>query len=232
MNNYEASMPIKAWAEDDRPREKLLKKGSAALSDAELVAILLGAGSRRMSALDLAREILSSVDNNLSQLARLGVPELTGFPGMGEAKAVGIIAALELGKRRSRSQAPDRVQIKSSTDVFQLMQPVLGDLPHEEFWVVYLNASNRVIRKSCISRGGMTGTLADQRLIFREGLLHKATSIILCHNHPSGATNPSDADRGLTRRVVDAGSLMDIKVLDHLIVTEHAYYSFADEGMM
>ena len=232
MTEYDASLPIKNWAEDDRPREKLLNKGSSALSDAELVAILLGSGSRRSTALDLAKEILATVDNNLTQLARLGVPELTHFEGMGEAKAVGIISALELGKRRSRAQVPERAQIKSSTDVFALMQSVLGDLPHEEFWVIYLNASNRVLKKVCISRGGMTGTLADQRIIFREGLLHKATSLILCHNHPSGAVNPSDADRSLTRRVTDAGALMEIKVLDHLIITEHAYFSFADEGLM
>lgn len=232
MTNYDASMPIKSWAEGDRPREKLLNKGSAALTDAELVAILLGSGSRKSTALDLAKEILKSVENNLTQLARLSVQELMHFDGMGQAKAVGLISALELGKRRNRSQAPERARVRSSTDVFGLMQPVLGDLPHEEFWVIFLNASNRVVRKHCISRGGMTGTLADQRIIFREALLHKATSLILCHNHPSGAINPSDADRGLTRKVSEAGLLMDIKVLDHLIITEHAYFSFADEGLM
>lgn len=232
MTDYNSSLRIKSWAEDDRPREKLLQKGCGALSDAELIAILIGSGSRRNTALDLAKQILSSTENNLTQLGRLGVQELTRFKGMGEAKAVAIISALELGKRRSRSQAPDRVQIRSSTDVYSLMQPVIGDLPHEEFWVILLNASNRVIRKICISRGGMTGTLADQRIIFREALLHKATSLIICHNHPSGAINPSDADRGLTRKVADAGLLMDMKVLDHLIVTEHAYFSFADEGLM
>lgn len=232
MKDYNSTLPIKSWAEDDRPREKLLNKGCAALSDAELIAILLGSGSRKHSALHLAREILSSADNNLGQLGRMGVQELTQFEGIGTAKALCIVSALELGKRRTRSQAPERTLIKSSTDVFNLMQPILGDLPHEEFWVLFLNASNKVVKKHCISRGGMTGTLADQRIIFREGLLHKATSIILCHNHPSGAINPSDADRGLTRKVADAGVLMDIKVLDHLIITEHAYYSFTDEGLM
>ena len=232
MKDYNNALRIKSWAEDDRPREKLMNNGSATLSDAELIAILIGSGTRRKTALDLSKEVLRSVDHNIGQLARLNVSELTQFDGIGPAKAVSIVTALELGKRRSRSQAPDRVQIKSSTDVFAVMQAVLGDLPHEEFWVLFLNASNRVVKKICISRGGMTGTIADQRIIFREALLHKSTSIILCHNHPSGAVLPSDADRGLTRKVVDAGMLMDIKVLDHLIITEHEYYSFADEGLM
>ncbi len=232
MTNYNSSFRIKSWAEDDRPREKLQNKGSSALSDAELVAILLGSGSRKATALDLAKEILGSVENNLSQMARIGIQELTRFKGVGTAKAVSIVAALELGKRRTNSQPPERTQIKSSADAFMIMQPVLGDLPHEEFWVLYLNASNKLVKKVCISRGGMTGTLADQRIIFREALLYKSTSMILCHNHPSGSIQPSDADRGLTRKVIDAGMLMDIKVLDHLIITEHAYFSFTDEGFM
>lgn len=232
MTNYNSTLPIKSWAEDDRPREKLLNKGSGATSDAELVAILLGSGSRKKTALDLAKEILTSVDNNLGQLGRLGVQELTRFDGVGTVKALSIITALELGKRRTHSPAPERVQIKSSTDAFSLMQPILGDLPHEEFWVLYLNASNKVVKKVCISRGGMTGTLADQRIIFREGLLHKSTSIILCHNHPSGSIIPSEADKSLTHKVAEGGMLMDMKVLDHLIITEHSYYSFTDEGMM
>lgn len=232
MNYQPTSKGIKSWAEDDRPREKLLLKGKAALSDAELIAILLGSGSRDETAVDLAKRILQSVNGNLNELGRLGVPELTKFKGIGEAKAISVITALELGKRRRMSEALERKKVTSSAQAFEVLQPLIGDLSHEEFWVLYLSASNKVLAHRCISKGGITGTMADTRMIFKEALHLNSTAMILAHNHPSGNLMPSQADKNLTKSLIRAGELMEIRVMDHLIVTEHQYFSFADEGEM
>jgi len=234
MNNslYQKPVSIKSWAEDDRPREKLMNKGHSALSDAELLAILIGSGSRNESAVDLAKRILAKADNNLSQLGKMTLADLKAFKGMGEAKAITIMAAMELGRRRKQADRIEREQVSGSKDVFELMEPQLADLPHEEFWIILLNRSNKIIRKECISRGGITGTVADLRLIFKPAIESLATGIIVCHNHPSGNIKPSDADVSLTRKIRDAGTLLDIQLLDHLIIVEKAYYSFADEGRL
>lgn len=226
------SLSIKSWAEDDRPREKLLAKGKTALSDAELIAILIGSGTPKVTAVDLAKQILNAVGNNLNELARLSVEDLKKFKGIGEAKAIAIITALELGRRRREADILDRKKIGSSKDVFELMQPVLADLGHEEFHVVFLSNSNRIINRKAISSGGITGTVADVRMIMKEAIDQRATAIILCHNHPSGTTKPSQADIQLTKKVKEAGQILDVKVLDHIIVTLKEYYSFADEGML
>ncbi|MGX7668010.1 RadC family protein [Flavobacterium pedocola] len=223
---------IKYWAEDDKPREKLLLKGKSVLSDAELLAILIGSGSRNESAVQLSQRILSSVDNNLNALGKLPVKQLTQFKGIGEAKAISIVAATELGRRRKAEEAVTLFKITSSKTVFELMQPLLGELPHEEFWVVFLNNSNKVIYKSQISKGGITGTVVDTRIIYKTALEHHATSIVLVHNHPSGALVASEADKQVTRKLKEAGKHLDISVLDHVIVTEKAYFSFADEGIL
>ena len=225
-------MPIKSWAEDDRPREKMLLKGKTALSDAGLVAILIGSGSKNESAVTLSKRILASIDNNLNSLGKLSVLELQKFKGIGEAKAISIITALELGRRRRLEEALELPIITSSKAVFNIMQPLIGELQHEEFWIVYLNNSNKVIYKDQLSKGGLTGTLVDVRLVFKKGIELNATSIILCHNHPSGKLQPSSADKQITSKLVKAGETLDIKVLDHLIVTENAYFSFADENLL
>jgi len=226
------SFPIKNWAVDDRPREKLLQKGKISLSDAELMAILIGSGSRNESAVDLCRRILAASEHSLNELGKLSIPQLMKYNGIGQAKAITIIAALELGRRRRTEDALERSKISSSSSVFELMQPVIGDLPHEEFHIIYLNNSNKVIRKMQLSKGGITGTLVDVRLALRMALEIGATSIILCHNHPSGNLNPSSADKQLTQKLKAAGESLDIKILDHLIVTERSYFSFADEGLL
>ncbi len=226
------SLPITQWSLDDRPREKLLLKGNTALSDAELLAILLGSGSRNESAVDLAKRILQDSGQNISKLAKRTITELQEFKGVGQAKAVIIAAALELGRRRRLEIAMEVPKITSSKSVFELMQPVLGDLQHEEFWVVYLNNSNKVIIKAQMSKGGLTGTLVDTRLIYKKAIEVGATGIILCHNHPSEKLTPSQSDRNITNKIKEGGKVMDIAVLDHLIITEKAYFSFADEGMM
>ncbi|WP_347052977.1 RadC family protein [Flavobacterium olei] len=222
--------PITDWAEDDRPREKLMLKGKSALSDAELIAILIGSGSRNESAVDLSKRILVSA-GGINSLAKLSVSQLTKFKGIGEAKAITIIAALELGRRRKAEESPELKKITSSKAVFEIMQPEIGELPHEEFWVLFLNNSNAVISKSQLSKGGITGTSVDIRLIFKLALENSATGLILCHNHPSGNLKPSDADKKITRKICDAGDNLDVKVLDHLIITESKYYSFVDEGI-
>lgn len=232
MKEKPTSFSIKNWNEDDRPREKLLNKGRIVLSDAELVAILIGSGSREESAVALCKRILACVDNNLNELGKLSVKQLTQFKGIGEAKAVTIAAALELGRRRKESELLNRVKIMNSSSVFDLMQPIIGDLPHEEFWIIYLNNSNKIIQKVQLSKGGITGTLVDSRLVFKHALELGATSIILVHNHPSGVLKPSDADEQLTRKLKSGGLSLDIKVLDHIIVTEKMYLSFADEGLL
>ncbi len=227
----EQTFTIKNWSEDDKPREKLMLKGSVSLSDAELVAILIGSGSRDESALSLSKRILSSVDNKLNTLDKLSIKQLMKFKGIGEAKAISIAAALELGKRRKSEEKSIPKVISSSRDVFEIMQPIIGELPHEEFWVVYLNNSNKVIYKSQLSKGGMTGTVVDVRLIFKMALEQGAVSIILTHNHPSGKLQASEADKQITTKLKIAGDQLDIKVLDHIIITELGYFSFQDEGI-
>jgi DNA repair protein RadC len=206
-------------------------KGKSALSDAELIAVLIGSGNRNESAVDLSKRILGSVDNNLNALGKLSISQLMNFKGIGEAKAISIIAAMELGRRRRAEDAVELTKITSSKVVFEIMQPIIGELSHEEFWILYLNNSNKVISKSQLSKGGITGTLVDVRLVFKTALEMGATSLILCHNHPSGALTPSDADKQITRKVNMAGESLEIKVLDHLIVTENHYFSFVDEGI-
>ncbi|SFE72023.1 RadC family protein [Flavobacterium xueshanense] len=223
--------PITNWSEDDKPREKLMLKGKSVLSDAELIAILIGSGSRNESAVDLSKRILASVDNNLNALGKLSLSQLMQFRGIGEAKAISIIAALELGRRRRGEDAVELKKITSSKIIFEIMQPIIGELPHEEFWIIYMNNSNKIISKSQLSKGGITGTLVDVRIVFKTALEIGATALILCHNHPSGTLIPSDADKQITRKLKLAGDNLEIKVLDHLIVTETSYYSFADEGI-
>lgn len=222
---------IKNWAEDDKPREKLMLKGKQALSDAELIAILIGSGSRNESAVDLSKRILKSVDNNLNALGKLSLKQLMEFKGIGEAKAISIAAAMELGRRRREEETVELKKVTSSKAVFEIMQPIIGELPHEEFWVLYLNNSNKVIYKAQLSKGGITGTVVDVRLIFKTALEQNATSIILSHNHPSGKLQASDADLQITKKLKAAGEQLDIKVLDHIIVTENGYLSFQDEGI-
>ena len=232
MKEKNTSFSIKKWKEDDRPREKLLSKGRDVLSDAELIAILLGSGSREESAVDLSKKILNYVDNNLNALAKLSPEQLMRFKGVGEAKSVSIITALELGRRRRLEEALIQNKITSSKNVFEIMQPIIGDLQHEEFWVLYLNNSNKVLQKIQMSKGGITGTLVDTRLIFKKAMEVSATAIILAHNHPSGTLKPSNSDKSLTQKVKEAGATLDIKVLDHLIITENNYFSFADSDEM
>ena len=232
MNEKSSSFSIKNWSQDDQPREKLRDKGKSALSDAELVAILIGSGNRDESAVALCKRIFASVDNNLSELGKLSLKQLMEFKGIGEAKAITIAAALELGRRRRSGDALEKKKITSSASVFELMQPVIGELPHEEFWIVYLNNSNKVIQKIQLSKGGITGTLVDVRLALKTALEVGATGIILAHNHPSGTLKPSEADKQLTSKLNTAAKSLDIKVLDHLIITEKAYFSFADENIL
>ncbi len=223
---------IKNWSEDDQPREKLLQKGRSALSDAELIAILIGSGNRNESAVDLSKRILAFANNNLNELGKLSIKQLTKFKGIGEAKAITIAAAMELGRRRRIENALEKNKISSSVSAFELMQPIIGELPHEEFWIIYLNNSNKVIQTVQLSKGGITGTLVDIRLALKVALEVVATSIILAHNHPSGTLNPSEADKQLTQKLKTASESLDIKILDHLIITEKAYFSFADQGLL
>jgi DNA repair protein RadC len=227
----QSNFPITNWSEDDKPREKLMLKGKSALSDAELIAILIGSGSRNESAVGLSKRILASVDNNLNALGKLTLSQLMNFKGIGEAKAISIMAAMELGRRRRAEDAVELKKITSSKMIFELMQPIIGELPHEEFWVLYLNNSNKVLSKSQQGKGGITGTMVDVRLVFKAALELGATALILCHNHPSGTLVPSDADKQITRKLKAAGQNLDIQVLDHLIVTENGYYSFNDDGI-
>lgn len=232
MPEKQASFSIKNWSQDDQPREKLKDKGKAILSDAELVAILIGSGSREESAVELCKRILASVNYNLNALGKLSIQQLMEFKGIGEAKAITITAALELGRRRRLEDDLNLEKIESSRSVFQVMQPVLGDLPHEEFWILYLNNSNKIIHKSQLSKGGITGILVDVRLVLKNALEVGATALILCHNHPSGTLKPSQADRDITQKLKVASQSLDIKVLDHLIITEKAYFSFADKEIL
>lgn len=223
--------PINQWAEDDRPREKFLLKGKSSLSDSELLAILIGSGSRNESAVQLCQRILATSQNNLNLLGKLSIQQLMNFKGIGEAKAISIAAALELGRRRREEEVIELKKITSSKAVFDIMQPLIGELPHEEFWVLFLNNSNKVIYKTQISKGGITGTVVDVRIVFKIALEHNATSIILSHNHPSGKLQASEADIQITKKIKEAGKNLDIQVLDHVIITEKSYFSFVDEGI-
>ncbi|MCR9227234.1 MAG: DNA repair protein RadC [Flavobacteriaceae bacterium] len=232
MQEKIASFSIKNWADDDRPREKLVQKGSFVLSDAELIAILIGSGSRNESAVELSKRILASVDNNLNELGKLSVNQLMRFKGIGEAKAVTIAAALEMGRRRRLEDTSKIIKIQSSFDAFELLYPLIGELPHEEFWIVYLNNSNKVVHKTQLSKGGITGTLVDVRLVLKQALEIGAVGIILAHNHPSGTLLPSTADKQITQKLKTAADALDIKILDHLILAQQEYVSFADKGIL
>jgi len=226
------SFPITNWSDDDRPREKLILKGRAAISDAELVAILIGSGSRIESAVELSKRILSSVDNNLNALGKLSLAQLLNFKGIGEAKAIAIIAALELGRRRRGEEAAELKKITSSKMIFEMMQPLIGELPHEEFWIIYVNNSNVILSKSQLSKGGITATLVDVRLILKHALEIGATGMVLCHNHPSGNLKASEADLKITKKIKLAAESLDITILDHIIIGEHGYLSFTDKGIL
>jgi len=232
MQGKTTSLSIKNWSEDDKPREKLLNKGRNSLSDAELVAILIGSGSTEESAVALSKRILASVNHQLGELGRLSVPQLMQFRGIGKAKAVTIAAALELGRRRRGKEAAKVTRISSSREVFDLMQPLIGELPHEEFWIVYLNNANKVIHSTLLSKGGITGTLVDVRLVMKQALELGSVALILAHNHPSGTLKPSEADKQITYKLKKAAEALDIKILDHLIITERDYYSFADHNAL
>jgi DNA repair protein RadC len=225
-------IPISKWAEEDRPREKLMLKGKHTLSDAELIAILIGTGTRDRSAVDIAKLILVNSQNNLIELSKLQVPELITNQGIGEAKAIRIVAALELGRRRRGSEVLQRKKITSSRDVYELFQAELAEKKYEGFWLLLLDRSNKIVGQEKISEGGTSGTVADPKRIFKAAIDRHASSIILCHNHPSGNVEPSQADISLTKKMIHAGSLLDIQILDHVIVGEENYFSFADENMM
>lgn len=223
---------IKFWAEDDKPREKLMLKGKSALSDAELLAIIIGSGSRNESAVDLSKRILAHVQNNLNALGKLSLKQLMEFKGIGEAKAISIIAAAELGRRRREEEVPELIKINSSRVIFNVMQPIIGELPHEEFWVLYLNNANKIIHKAQLSKGGITGTVVDIRLVLKMALEYNALSIVLSHNHPSGKLIASDSDIELTQKIKIAVKQLDMNLIDHVIITENGYFSFADQGIL
>ncbi|MEO9893389.1 DNA repair protein RadC [Aurantibacter sp.] len=232
MQEKSTSFSIKNWSDDDKPREKLVQKGRAVLSDAELIAILIGSGSRNESAVELSKRILASVNNNLNELGKLSPKQLMEFKGIGEAKAVTITAALEMGRRRRGEAAVEISKITSSKDAFEILRPIIGELEHEEFWILYLNNANKVLHQSQLSKGGLTGTLVDVRIVLKKALELGAVALILSHNHPSGTLKPSQADKSVTQKLQAAAKALDIKVLDHIIVTQKNYYSFADDGLL
>ncbi|MCK5028316.1 MAG: DNA repair protein RadC [Bacteroidales bacterium] len=231
MTEY-SNLKIKDWALEDRPREKLIKKGVQSLSDAEIIALLIGSGSRNETAVELSKKVLISANNNLNELGKFNVEDLIKMKGIGEAKAITILAALELGKRRKISEVITKKKITQSKDIFELFQPILGDLPHEEFWVLLLNRSNKIIEKIKISQGGVSGTVTDIKIILKQAIEKLASSVILCHNHPSGNKNPSKADDSITNKLKQGSELLDIQVLDHIIIADLEYYSYADEGKL
>lgn len=223
---------IKNWATEDRPREKMLEKGRETISDAELIAILIGSGNSNESAVDLSRRILRDVDDNLIQLSQLNINDLTRYNGIGEAKAVSILAALELGRRRRFAEASTQAFIKNSKDAFEYFYMRMADIEHEQFWVMLLNPANKVIKLAKVSDGGINGTSADPKRIFKIALENNATAMMLCHNHPSGNVLPSDHDKVLTRNIINGGKLLEIKILDHIIIGIDKYFSFADSGLI
>lgn len=232
MNPYQEKIGIKMWAEADRPREKLLLNGRRYLTDAELIAILIGSGNKDESAVDLSKRILGFYNNDLDALGKVSVKDLSKFKGIGEAKAIAIVAALELGRRRKEASGSDMMKIITSADAFTVLQPVFADLNHEEFWILILNQANCLIGKQLISKGGMAGTVADPKIIFKTALEHNAAYVIMAHNHPSGSLKPSQQDLNITKKMVEAGRMLDLHVLDHLIVTDRLFYSFGDEGLI
>lgn len=232
MEEYKALKGIRSWAEDDRPREKLLNKGRSVLSDAELIAILIGSGNSDETAVDLSKRILKSMDNDLAALGRRNVRDLMQFKGIGEAKAISIIAAMELGRRRKDNDRVRRPKIVTSQQAFEYLYPHMSDLPHEEFWILMTDRANRVVGMENVSKGGVTGTVADPKMVFRPAVQQLACGVVLCHNHPSGDVNPSNEDIHLTRKLVLAGSSLDIPVLDHIIIGHDTFYSFADNGQL
>lgn len=232
MDNYNQKLGIKEWAEADRPREKLLSQGRRQLTDAELIAILIGTGNKNETAVDLSKRILGFYQNDLAKVAKLSVKELSKFKGIGEAKAIAIVAALELGRRRKEVENDGPLKVSCSKDAYLLLKSEFEDLPHEEFWILLLNRANFVIGKHFISKGGQAGTVADPKLIFKIALEHNAAYVVLAHNHPSGNLKPSSADLSLTKKLKESGLLLDLPIFDHLIITDHAYLSMADEEMM
>jgi len=229
---YKKMLSIKQWAEEDKPREKLLLKGKAALSDAELLAILIGSGTGGVSAVDLSKQILSHFENDLNMLGKANLKDLMQFKGIGEAKAITIIAATELGKRRQLTQVKEKPKITSSADAYNCLYSVMEDLNHEVFKILLLNRNNKVTRIETISTGGVAGTIVDPKVIFKKALDEQSSSIILSHNHPSGNLKPSQADLDITKKLVKAGKTLEINVLDHIIISEKGYYSFLDEGLI
>ncbi len=225
-------LSINKWAIEDRPREKMMMKGAEALSDAELLAILVGSGNQDESAVELMRRMLDSCGNDLNELARWDVHDFSSFKGMGPAKSLTLMAALEIGRRRAATPAKERRAVRCSKDIYDIFRTKLMDLPYEEFWVLLLNQSNKVIDKVRVSTGGIAGTYVDVRLVLREAILRHATQIAVVHNHPSGNNQPSSEDRSLTQRISKSGETMNIRLLDHVIICESCYYSFADEGTL
>lgn len=232
INNGRKAFPIPHWAEEDRPREKLMTKGVAALTNAELLAIIMRSGSTDENAVELAQKILADVNNHLSELGKATIAQLKKYKGMGETKAISIIAALELGRRRGSSEILEKKQISASKDIFMLFHPMLSDLPHEEFWILFLNHSNRILDTQRLSVGGLSNTSVDIRLIMKMAIERLASKIVIAHNHPSGNVVPSKHDAMITQKIKDGGSLLDITLIDHLIVADNQYYSFADEGRL
>ena len=225
-------IPIKQWAEPDRPREKLINKGRAALTEAELIAILLGSGNKNQTAVELAQHILNYCGNDLNTLAKQSFKDLQKFKGIGEAKAISIISALEIGRRRKDSNSEKKIQIHSSKDAFNLIRGDLMDLSHEEFWIILLQRNNKVILKEMVSKGGVSGTVVDSKLIFKRAIEETASGIILIHNHPSGNLKPSNEDIAITKKIKHGGKSLDVTLLDHLIVTDNSFYSFADQSIL
>ena len=225
-------MSIKFLAEDDRPREKFLLKGKSALSDSELLAIILGSGNNEDSAVELARKILASVDYNWQKLSKLSIKDLIKFKGIGEAKAISVAAALEIGRRKAAQEIPEKEKVTSVNDLYKIFSQYLSDLQTEEFWAIFLDQKNHVIYKTQISKGGISGTLVDVRVIFRIAIEHFATSVVVAHNHPTGNLTPSQPDISITRRIKEAGDLLDIKLLDHLIIGENSFFSFSEQGLL
>lgn len=224
--------PITKWALDDRPREKLMAKGKEALSNAELLGILIATGNREMSAVQLAQTILDDCDNSLKKLSRMTVDDLMLYKGIGEAKAITIIAAAEIGRRRLIEKAELDPQVTSSQDIYNYMRPFLEDLNHEEFYLLLLNRANKIIKKILISKGGIAGAVVDIRLIFKPAMMNLASGIVVVHNHPSGSLKPSKQDISITNKIKEAGNFLDVKLLDHLIISQTGYFSFNDESLI
>ncbi|MDF1573566.1 MAG: DNA repair protein RadC [Bacteroidales bacterium] len=231
MNKYN-SHALTTWAVEERPREKVMANGVHYLSDSELLAILLGSGTKNMTAVELARFVLKESGNNLQQLGRQGISDLVKIKGVGPAKAITLLAALELGRRRAGMQHTEKIPVKSSETVFRIFHPLMGDLEHEEFWLLMLNRANRVLGRYKVSQGGLSGTVIDTRIILKKSLDNLASSIIVCHNHPSGNMQPSDADVKITEKLKKAAEMLEIKLLDHVIIADKSYFSFADEGLI